>query len=204
MLVGDIQAAAEGRDGRGCAIIAALVAGDRTAPYDEVALASRVHTTAVAAAFICVIADLAAVHGEVSLNRIGVSYTYTGTTAKITSRTIYECVVADLAAVHGERAAVYIYTPVGVAADLTAVHGKRAFVYLNTAIVPADRAAVHGEGSAAVYIDAFATGKAAIRIFRVGNSSIILPAALAVAEDKRSINTNRVTSSICERMAVQA
>ena len=180
-----MQTAAESAVGSVCAIIAALVVGDRAALYDEVACATRIHTAAVAAAFICVIADLAAVHGEVSLNRIGVSYTYTGTTAKIIIRIICVCVAADLAAVHGKRAAVYIYTPAGVVTDLAAIHNERAVVYCNAC-----------------------TGVfCAIRPHAVGNIAVILFAAVAITEDKRSIDLDRVAfilADICERIAVQA
>lgn len=47
MLAGDMQtAAAESAVGSVCAIIAALVVGDRAALYDKVACATRVHATA--------------------------------------------------------------------------------------------------------------------------------------------------------------
>ena len=162
-LAADIQAAAGSAVGSVWAIIAALVVGDRAALYDEVACATRVHTaaTAVTNSFICVVADRAAVHGEISDIRAIVFHPYA--TAAFCAFS-YACVVADLAAVHGERAAAYQHAP---------------------AVVVADRAAVHGEDGVVYYINAISTANAAI-FFAVGNNALPLPAAVAVAEDKRS------------------
>ena len=163
-LAADIQAAAGSRSGSVCSVIAALVVGDLAALYDEVACATRVHTaaTAVTSSFICVVADLAAVHGEISDIRVIVFHPYATAASRAFS---YARVVADLAAVHGERAATHQHA---------------------AAVVVADRAAVHGEDGVVYYINAISTVKAAIIFFAVGNNALPLPAAVAVAEDKRS------------------
>ena len=149
--------------------VVAFIPGDRAVLHIEAAVTVHTHTAAAENARLnFVIADLAAVHGKVAQSsltatpRFIILYPYATAAFCATS-----CarVVADLAAVHGERAATHQHAP---------------------AVVVADRAAVHGEDGVVYYINAISTENAAISICGVGNSSIILLAAVAVAEDKCS------------------
>ena len=144
--------------------VVAFIPGDRAVLHVETAVTDHTHTAAaVRERLNFVIADRAAVHGEISDIRLIVFHPYA--TAACRTRRSCELVVADLAAVHGERAATHQHA---------------------AAVVVADRAAVHGEGSVVYYINAISTANAAIIFFAVGNNALPLPAAVAVAEDKRS------------------
>ena len=143
--------------------VVTFIPGDRAVLHVEAAVTDHTHTAAaVRDRLNFVIADRAAVHGEISDIRLIVFHPYATAAFCATS-----CarVVADLAAVHGERAATHQHA---------------------AAVVVADRAAVHGEGGVVYYINAISTVKAAIIFFAVGNNALPLSAAVAVAEDKRS------------------
>ena len=182
--------------------VVAFIPGDRAVLHVEAAVTDHTHTAAaVRDRLNFVIADRAAVHGEISDIRATVFHPYA--TAAFCACS-YACVVADLAAVHGERAATHQHTPVGVAADLTVVHGECAVAHQHAAIVVANFAAVHGECGVFRHINALSTVKAAIIFFAVGNSALPLPAAVAVAEDKCSFDIDCIVACFSrKRMTVQ-
>lgn len=142
--------------------VVAFIPGDRAVLHIEAAVTVHTHTAAAENARLnFVIADRAAVHGEISDIRVIVFHPYATAACCAFS---YACVVADFAAIHGERAAAHQHAP---------------------AVVVADRTAVHGEDGVVYYINAISTANAAI-FFAVGNNALPLLAAVAVAEDKCS------------------
>ena len=179
-LTPDVQATAR---------VVAFIPGDRAVLHIEAAVTVHTHTAAAENVRLnFVIADRAAVHGKVAWNLFL-------TTIKRVFIILYPYATAAFCATSCAR----------VVADLAAIHGERAATHQHAAaVVVADRAAVHGEDGVVYYINAISTVKAAIIFFAVGNNALPLPAAVAVAEDKRSIDIDCI--AICfsrKRMAVQ-
>ena len=166
--------------------VVAFIPGDRAVLHIEAAVTVHTHTAAAENARLnFVIADRAAVHGKVAQSSLTATPRFIIFHPHATAAfcaTSCARVVADLAAVHGERAAAYDHAAI-VAADFAAVHFKYGIVY---------------------YINAFSTVKAAIIFFAVGNNALPLPAAVAVAEDKCSIDIDCIATCFSrKRMAVQ-
>ena len=152
------------------AIVTRRVAGDAAAVHGEPAVRINVHAaaTALSAAADCVAGDAAAVH----IKRAAL-HTHA---AAFAVRVFGIPVACDAAVVHGKGAGEILHAAV-ISRDGTAVHLKQ-IVILHAGIVSADAAAIHNESASFVYVHAGS-------VRRAGDYSVILAAAIAVAQCQR-------------------